>query len=481
MLKQILYGFWLSFSDIFNLKDEEAKGRTIVLTSNILTTIYNVFITGIFYTGFLTMYGMSITDTGIITFIPYIANMFSVFSNKILSRFVHPKKVLITSKIIFYALYILATTIMPVFVTAPEARLTCFIVIIFIAYAFYAPFAPGLTNWLYNFYPQNNDKRAFFITLMQILSSIMSSLVLLFSSILTDVLKDSPFQNELILVFRYFAFALVLIEVFFLSKAKDYPSTDTANLKIHDVFTLPFKYPKFIACMFMMFCWNYIANLNNGLWNYHLLNHMNFSYLLINTMTVLYTVVLILLSPVWQRVLRRYSWIMTFGIALVFWVPTEFVLFFMTPERTFLYVPMALTQHLLAVGLNISYANILYMNLPPENSTTHIVFNTIGCNIFAFLGLITGTFVSSITGDNTIYMLGMEVYSVQFTVLLRGIFMLTMGIVLIKKWKIFTRDIDIEEIEQMKYVRKKFKSQHRPEGRLLFMFRRWFALLWRKR
>ena len=95
MLKQILYGFWLSFSDIFNLKDEEAKGRTIVLTSSILTTIYNVFITGIFYTGFLTMYGMSITDTGIITFIPYIANMFSIFSNKILSRFVHPKKILI--------------------------------------------------------------------------------------------------------------------------------------------------------------------------------------------------------------------------------------------------------------------------------------------------------------------------------------------------------------------------------------------------
>ena len=80
MLKQILYGFWLSFSDIFNLKDEEAKGRTIVLTSSILTTIYNVFITGIFYTGFLTMYGMSITDTGIITFIPYIANMFSIFT-----------------------------------------------------------------------------------------------------------------------------------------------------------------------------------------------------------------------------------------------------------------------------------------------------------------------------------------------------------------------------------------------------------------
>ena len=69
----------------------------ITLASNVLTGLYNIFITGIFYTGFLTMYGMSITDTGIITFIPFIANLFGIFSNKILGRFPRPKKILLTA------------------------------------------------------------------------------------------------------------------------------------------------------------------------------------------------------------------------------------------------------------------------------------------------------------------------------------------------------------------------------------------------
>ena len=122
---------------------------------------------------------------------------------------------------------------------------------------------------------------------------------------------------------------------------------------------------------------------------------------------------------------------------------------------------MAICQHILSVGLNISYANILYMNLPAEDSGTHVVFNTIGCNIFAFLGLLAGTWISSFSGDETINVLGMNFYSVQYTCHLRAILILLLGIILVAKWRLFTKDIDIAEIEQMKYVRQKFRQQRR--------------------
>lgn len=456
---------WTSFSDIFNLKDNDAKGRTIQLSSHLLTTFYNVFITGIFYTGFLSMYGMSITDTGILTFIPFLGNLFSIFSSKLLERYEKRKKILIISKIIFYALYIVATTAMPQFIHDPKARLVCFSVLMFVAFAFYAPFAPGFTVWFYNYYPKENDRRTRFLVLLQIFASILSSMVLLFSGFLTDALEGSPYQDQLILGFRYFAFALVLVDVFMQSRAKEYPYPKAASTKLTDIFTLPFKYRKFLLCMLMMFAWNFIANLNNGLWNYHLLNHMNFSYTLINTMSVLYTVILLVLSSTWQKVLRRYSWIKTFGIACLLWVPTEFLFFFLTPDRSFMYVPLCIIQHILSVGLNFSYANILYMNLPEENSTAHIAFNTIGCNIFAFLGLITGTWISSITGDNTVPMLGMDVYSVQFTTIARGVLILLMGLILVLKWRNFTRQEDIDEVESMKVARRKYRQHIRQNKR----------------
>lgn len=455
MKRNSLRLMYAEFTEIFNFRQDDAKGRFITLASVVLSALYNVFITGLFYTGFLSMYGMSITDAGIVTFIPFIGNLFSVFSSKLLARFKRRKPVLIVAKVYFYAMYILATNVMPNFVADPQARLIWFAGIIFLAYAVYAPFSTGFTVWFYSFYPKHNEQRTKFLLYQQALSTVMSSVVLIFSSILTDAVAGSPFQEELILGLRYFAFALVVAEIAIQACAKE-PSYDREQpLQIRKVFTLPFRYRKFLYCMLLMFAWNYIANLPNGVWNYHLLNHMQFSYTLINAMSVMYTVLFLLLSNAWRKLLRRYSWVKTFGMALLCWVPTEVLFFTMTPERTFLYIPLCVVQNILNVGLNLSYANVLYLNLPEENSTTHIAFNTIGCNLFAFLGLLTSTWVSSVTGDLTMPLMGMEIYSVQFMCLMRAVTMLVMGAVLVSRWRVFTPQEDIDEVDSYRKARQR--------------------------
>ena len=132
------------FADIYGLQNDRTKGRLIFLGDTLLAAIYNVFITGIFYTGFLSMYGISITGVGIVTFIPYIASCFSVFSPLILKRFKKRKAILLASKIYFYGMYIVATNVMPLLVTDPDARLVWFVVILFLAYSVNAVFSPGM-------------------------------------------------------------------------------------------------------------------------------------------------------------------------------------------------------------------------------------------------------------------------------------------------------------------------------------------------
>jgi len=475
MKKQIRFmwgAMWGSFHDIFNFKDPNAAGRSIQLSSALLTTFYNVFITGIFYTGFLSMYGMSITDMGILTFVPYAANMLSMFSSKLLERHAKRKKILLTSKIIFYALYILLTTIMPQIVTDPQGRLICFCLIMFVAHAIYAPFAPGFTIWFYSYFPKESDRRNRFQLYLQLFGSILSSIILVTSGFITDALEGSRYQDMLILGFRYFAFILVLFDVFVQSRAKEpeYPKAESA--KLTDIFTLPFKYKKFLACMILMFVWNFTANLNNGLWNYHLLNHLNFSYGLLNSVSVLYTVILVILNSPWQRFLRRYSWIKTFGIVCIFWIPTEIIFFFLNPNTTFLYLPLVIVQHILCVGLNLSYSNILYMNLPDENPTALIAFNTIGCNIFALFGIMVGTWISSITGDNTFPMLGMDVYSVQFTVFARAIMIGALGVICTLFWKKFTSEEHIEEALSLQSAHKIYREHMKADRKQFFREKR---------
>lgn len=449
-----------SLGDIYSTKNDEAKGRLITLGSSLIASFYNVFITGIFYTGFLSMYDISITGVGIISFIPYIASCFSVFSSSILERIPKRKWLLLGSKIYFYAMYILATTLMPQFVTDPDARLVWFVVILFLAYSVNALFSPGLTTWFYKFYPEDNQRRTRYIVLNQQFSSIMSSAILLLSGLLTDAVAGSSFQNQLILGLRYLAFVLVLIDVGMQACAKEYPYPPSKEkLNLGKVFTLPFKYRKFIYCMALMFFWNFISTQNANVWQYHLLNHFHFSYTLMNAMSVMYTVILLCTSTIWQRVLRRYSWIKTFGISILLFMPTEIAMFIMGPNSLWLYVPACFIQNVMAVGMNLSYSNILYMNLPEENSTAHIAFYTIGCNLFAFLGMMMGTYVTGISGDTTMAFLGMQVYSVQFTTLIRAILITILGVILVTKWRAFTREQDIQEIEDQEAVRKKMKEQ----------------------
>jgi len=447
MLRQKLAAFRASLGDIYGLKDDHAKGRLISLGDSLVTSFYNVFITGIFYTGFLSMYGISITGVGVISFIPYIASCLSVFSSAVLERIQRRKPWLIASKVLFYLLYIIATTLMPQFVTGEQQRLTWFIIILFVAYGEYALFSPGFTPWFYRFYPEDNERRSRYISLNQIFSSVMSSVVLLASGLITDAVSGSPFQTQLILGLRYFAFFLVIVDVAMQACAKEYPYSQGEKIRFSQVFTLPFKYRKFLYCILLMFFWNFIANLNNGLWGYHLLNHMDFSYTLINAMSIMYTVILIFTTPLWRKVLRRYSWIKTFGISCLLFLPTEFCFFFMTKESTWMYVPLSFWQNVTSVGMNLSYSNILYMHLPSENSTAHIAFYSIGVNLFAFLGLMTGTWVSSITGDTPMLLWGISVYSIQFTTVMRGVTIFAVAMFCIFKWRLLTKDSEIAEID----------------------------------
>ena len=435
--------FTNSLSDMYSIRDEESKGRLISLGSAMITAFYNVFITGIFYTGFLSMYDISITGVGIVTFIPYIANCFSVFSPRILGRFQKRKWILLGAKIYFYAMYILATTLMPQFVTDPDARLTWFIILLFLAYSVYALFSPGITTWFYRFYPSESERRTRYFAYNQTFSSILSSIMLLVSSILTDAVEGSAMQDQLILGFRYFAFLLVLADVAMQAMAKEYPYAEAPKLRLDKVFTIPFRYRKFMLCMVVMFAWNYIGNLNNGLWNFHLLNHLHFSYTVINLVTMMYTVMLLCTGALWQKILKRCSWIKTFGIACLLFVPTEFLMFSLTPGKEGLWAFTSMIQHFCSVGLNLSYANILYLNLPEEESTACVSFNTIGCNIFAFLGMISGTLVCSVLGDTAQPLFGMNVYAVQYTTLMRAAGLTAISLPMILCWKKLTPDHEI--------------------------------------
>ena len=68
------------FFTLFNFHDEQAKGRSCMLLSSVIASVISWLTTGLFYTSFLMANGIDIVKIGIITFVPFIANCFSIFS-----------------------------------------------------------------------------------------------------------------------------------------------------------------------------------------------------------------------------------------------------------------------------------------------------------------------------------------------------------------------------------------------------------------
>jgi len=433
---------------VYGWRDEYKKGRSISLISSLLTSVYNVFITGIFYTGFLSMYDIDLVGIGIITFINPLANCFFVFSPMVLERIQKRKWILAAAKLYYYAMVIIATNVMPLVVQDASQRIVCFCVIQFLASAVYAVFSAGFTPWFYHFYPDNQRLRAAYISYNQIFSSIMSSVILLSSGFLSTLVESSGHQESLILGMRYLAFALVILDVFIQTRAKEYPyPVHEGRVKLREVFTLSFRYRKFMGCMLLMFAWNYIANLNSGLWNFYLLNTVGFSYQTISLAGATYALALFLFTPLWRRILSRLSWIRTFALGVLIWVPTEIYFFFLTPQTRWMYLPGAIFQHFISVGINLSYGNVFYMNLPEKNATTHTCFQSFFCNLFAFLGLMTSTLWCSFFGEHRVlYWGGIPTTAVQYTTFFRAITMLALGIVLWCNWRRLTPESELQTL-----------------------------------
>ena len=77
-LKNLRY---LDLFTVFNLSDDESKGRCAMLTSGIISTMVSYLaMSGAHYTAFLTANNFSIVDTGIVGFIPSITAVLCLFS-----------------------------------------------------------------------------------------------------------------------------------------------------------------------------------------------------------------------------------------------------------------------------------------------------------------------------------------------------------------------------------------------------------------
>lgn len=380
-----------SFYRLYNLKDEMAKGRSVMLASSVIVNVISWMTGSLFYTSFLMANGIDLVKIGIISFVPYIANCFSIFAPSILERFPRRRWVLFGGRLTYHTLNILAVTIVPMAVQDQSLKMALFTVIIFAANIVNALFSGGYAAWHLNFIP--NEVRAEYFASSSIVSSSIGLGMGLVSSLIADAFANSPYAYTIIVALRFAAYGLALVEMWALASPVEYPyAHSTDRVRFLDIFRKPLAHGRFLLVQLILFLWTFFINTDASAINYYLLNDVGTSYTFISVINVLYPVIMMLFMRPAKRIIARIGWLRSFAYgALLYAIPSGIYSLVTSSNYLWLLTAVRLMQHLFGVLMNTAYANMPYINMPDSDRVDYLAFYTLSVNAAAFLGMVSGT------------------------------------------------------------------------------------------
>ncbi len=405
---------------LFSLKDEGGRGRAALLFAAVGDNLILQLTGGIFYTGFLVGYKFDIVNIGVLTFIPFMANMLGLpLTPLVLRRFKKRKDIITLSRAAYFLINILGITLLPEFVTDNSARLGWMAAIIFVSNLINTVSVAGYNAWYVNYLPEH--LRAEYFSTSIFLSYFIPGVVILTSSAVADSLSGSPYQLQIIIGLRIAALAVGMANVFVLSRPKEYPYEDTEQYRISHVFSTPLRNKPYMLTMVIVLVWQFSASAYSSLFNVYLLNSIGVSYMFFNIIIATYSLFFIFFSGFWKRMISRRSWFRVYSLTMLINVPAQFALAFVSPGN---YVPLMLiarfTQHFIGVGQNICYANFQYIFIPVGDRITYTSFYQFALNAGNLAGLAFGTAFLALLPDFSMNILGSTLGGVPFLVMLNA-------------------------------------------------------------
>ncbi len=363
-------------------------------TANIIANM----IGGNFFTGLLLYMNADDAFIGVIAMITFACNILQILSPLLLERFPKRKRLLMGVRAGIMTLNIAVIGITPLLPLPQAARLSMIAAAVLLVNVLNAATSSGFTVWHIQFVPWN--MRARFFSMISMTNGLVVAAVTLLSSRVVDLFKAHGMELTGLLALRCAALLLAGLDLYILSRMKEYPySQEGRGATLRDIVVKPFREKKYLMTVLLACMWHFTANIPGSYYSVYLLREVGVSYSFITLVSMLNVPVLLFLTPVWRRLLTRISWFKMLGIAMGLYSLHLVGLSYVTPRSLFLYPVTLLWAYVLAVGINLSFTNIPYVNIPEKNQTIYIAFYSTMANAMALLGAAVGRqFIAATAG-----------------------------------------------------------------------------------
>lgn len=367
--------------------DEESKNRIRHLQFNYTNNLIANWVGGNFFTGIMLLLNADDAFIGLMSIFVFSANCLQILSSMLLERFKTRKRLIITIRLIVQTINIVCIGLIPFFPVANQAKLVIFGASVLILNILGALISPGFSVWHMQFIPQH--VRVKYFSFLSMTNGIIVALFNLIGSTIVDHFGSLGLEVWGFAVMRIIAFGVLLYDLFLLSRMKEepYPLSEKKT-SLADLLIKPFKEKGYLKIVAFAFLWCLTANIPGSYYSVYLLRDLEVSYSFITIINTLNIPILILMTPVWSRILRRFSWLKTCNIAILLYAVHYLLLGLINKGNVmWLYPATLIYAFVLAVGINVSFTNIPYINIPEKNQTIFISFYTTTNNLGALLGV----------------------------------------------------------------------------------------------
>jgi len=410
-----------------------AKDRRALIRSGYLTMLAQYITAGAFFTAMLIEMGADETYIGYVTMATTLCMAMQFFAPLFWERRQLRKRLIVWMEAISSFLTYLGLPLVVILPIATPWKLGLYMALTLISGLLSQFCLPASNVWIMQIVPL--AKRVSYESLTSMVHTVINVVSVFLAGWLVDGIEGcsqtfgSISSSMLaILILRGIAFTAAFISIICRAlrvREFSYPVTSEKHIRL-SMLLEPIRNRPFL-CLIMIPClWTMIGGIIGNYFSLHLIKNVEMSYTVISFAGFISTPMILLMTPIWTKVLRRKDWIRTIAWAMLGYCVAYCCNVLISAHTQFFYFIAIIVGHLFSPAITMVSNNLIFVYMPKENRTAYFAFRSLMLTASGFLGQAFGTWFVGATEAVQLDLFGISVGNLQLTSALAAI----LGVVL---------------------------------------------------
>jgi len=412
---------------LYNDYDGYALDLRRVFWGNAFANLASVVMNGVFFTGLILILLKGESDSvknayvGTIVSIQTACGVTQIFAPALIERLKSRKTFVFTTRLIYYGINGILLPLVPLLPLSQKPQITLFIVLMVIMQVSISINSPAISAWHITYITP--DRRADFFSMQQMIYTTLNAVTSVSCAFLLDRFEAQGLALTGILVLRGAALVFIGLEcnMFFRIREVSYPKPP--KLDFLSIFSAPIKNKGFLQLVLIGVAYNFTVTIQGQYFVVYLLEEAKMSYTFYTFMTIFALPILLIMLPVWNKLIKRLGWFYALALSLILYAFPQLFNMLITEQTVWIYPILCIYTNFVSPGLTLGMSNLPFMRMPEESKSSCLAFYSTAVSLAGFAGAFFGKYFVQWTEGKYLHLFGFAIgnrlyhFFISFTLL----------------------------------------------------------------